>query len=102
MPDIKGMTLEAAQAALQDAGLTYNVNSPTTEKTSDQSKKDTTEVTGTSPVAGASVDAGARVTIDYKKYDFQPASTASPPKNAQPGNQKDSSPSASSPSAKPS
>ncbi|SHI86622.1 serine/threonine protein kinase [Actinomyces denticolens] len=92
VPDIKGMTLEAAQTALQDAGLTYNVNSPTTEKTSDQSKKDATEVTGTSPVAGASVDAGSQVTIDYKKYDFQPAPTATASKHPQPGDQKSASP----------
>ncbi|WP_159624320.1 Stk1 family PASTA domain-containing Ser/Thr kinase [Actinomyces sp. zg296] len=85
VPDIKGMTLEAAQTALQDAGLTYNVNSPTTEKTSDPAKKDTTEVTGTSPVAGASLDAGGQVTIDYKKYDFQPAPTTTSPKAPKPG-----------------
>ena len=97
VPDIKGMTLEAAQTALQDAGLTYNVNSPTTEKTSDQSKKDATEVTGTSPVAGASVDAGSQVTIDYKKYDFQPAPTATASKHPQPGDQKSASPAPSSP-----
>ena len=76
VPDVKGMTLEQAQSALQDAGLTYNVNSPTTEKTSDQAKKDSSEVTGTSPAPGSSVEAGSQVTIDYKKFDYQAAPTA--------------------------
>ena len=76
VPDVKGMTLEQAQSALQDAGLTYNVNSPTTEKTFDQAKKDSSEVTGTSPAPGSSVEAGSQVTIDYKKFDYQAAPTA--------------------------